>query len=191
MKRISSGVTIALLIAFSSAAFAWDYDHDWRRFGPLVWVDKNGKTIGRAVGEGSVQVVVEKLNLIVPVAGKLVCSSTGCTRSLAVTWGGNSSNGVSGVFFSQLDCRGDAWVSFFAPGSERAVGVVGRTLYIGSGEPPSSKAQLSVPYQSILAEDGTCNNVPGPPSPPQTILFYVWPVVKTMTLKYTPPFTLR
>jgi hypothetical protein len=191
MKRIFAGVSIALLVAFSSTTYAWDHDHDGKPLGPLIWVDKNGKTIGRAVGEGSVQVVVDKLNLIVPVAGKLVCSSTGCTRSLAVTWGGNSSNGVSGVFFSQPNCRGDAWVSFFAPGSERAVGVVGRTLYIGSGDPPSSKAPLSVPYQSILAEDGTCTNALPPPTPPQTIFFYVWPVVKTVTLKYTPPFTLR
>jgi hypothetical protein len=189
MKRISSGVTIALLIAFSSAAFAWDHDHDWRRFGPLVWVDKNGKTIGRAVGDARVQVKVDRLELVLPLGFVQVCSApnTACRFTLDVTWGA----GVAPVRFTQQDCGGVAYVTFLAAGSARAVGIAGPKLYIGEDSPstPSGSPVLPPPlsYLSILSGDGSCFNTTGP-------LWPAWRVETTLglgTLRFTPPFRLR
>jgi hypothetical protein len=44
MKRIFARVSITLLIGFSSTAFAWEHDHDGKPLGPLVWIDKKGKS---------------------------------------------------------------------------------------------------------------------------------------------------
>lgn len=63
-----------LLAAFAAAAFG--HGDDWNRTDkPLVWVDKDGKVIGRAVGgdasgRGAVQVKIHRLSLIVPVGNR-------------------------------------------------------------------------------------------------------------------------
>jgi hypothetical protein len=177
------------VIGFSPTAFAWEHDHDGKPLGPLVWVDKKGTTIGRAVGDARVQVKVERLELVLPLGFIQVCSApnTACRFTLDVTWGA----GLALVRFTQPDCGGVAYVTFLAAGSARAVGIAGPTLYIGenSASTPSGSPLLPPPlnYQSTLSGDGSCFNSTAP-------LWPAWRVEKTLglgTLRFTPPFTLR
>ena len=176
-----------LLAAFAATAFG--HDDDWNRTDkPLVWVDSKGKTIGRAVGgdsggHGAVQLRIHGLALIVPVGGQYVCSpKSPCKTLLRVAWGGE----FQSLFYSQPDCKNDdpnIYVTNLTPGSDRAVAVLGTTLYIGGTEPGTSVSYLST------FQGGSCFSftTPFPTS-------NAWKVVKTVdlsTLPYKIPFYLK
>lgn len=195
VMSVASGICSAtLLFAFGGAAYG--HDDDWSRTDkPLVWVDSKGKTIGRAVdgdsgGHGAVQLRVQGFSLIVPVGNEQSnCSTTlgfpfplGCDASLRVNWA------VGGIVFERSDCTGTAYVVSLFSGSDRAVGIYGKTLYIGDDSPTS---KLIVPAPKAVLTNGVCDpNVP--PDPFNT--FHGWKVDKTVglwTLGFKPPFSLR
>lgn len=180
-----------LLAAFAAAAFG--HGDDWNRTDkPLVWVDKDGKTIGRAVGgdsggHGAVQLKVQGLSLIIPVDNeRSVCPPgqfpfpLGCDLSLVVKWG------VVGLVFEDSECKGKPYVNSIFAGSDRAVGVYRHTLYIGIG----GKTSKAVTAKSIV-NNGVCDsNIP--PAPFNT--FSAWEVEKTVglwTLGFKTPFHLK
>lgn len=169
---------------------AYGHDDDWSRTDkPLVWVDSKGKTLGRAVGGdnsggGAVQLKIHGLSLIVPVGNKSECAPGqfpfSCDLLLTVAWR------LGGLVFTEPECKGQAYVTSLAPGSERAVGLYGQTLYIGDSNPKST----SVTYKSIVI-NGVCDsNV----SPPPFNTTPGWKVDKTFglwTLGFRPPFHLK
>lgn len=190
MKVVSRLCGAAVLLAFASTAFGHDDDQN-PTDKPLVWVDKNGKTIGRAVGFNAVQVRIDGLNLILPVNNRQVCSAPfTCDFYLDVQWGGFGGGATIGgpVIYSLPQCKGEARIVSIAPGSARAVAVIGLTLfgqklYIGADSPSS---QFS--FQSQLLPEGTCQDFPGGFTQP------AWKISKTLDLKnlpFRPPFYLR
>ena len=186
LSRVCSG---ALLVAFSSPALAWDHDHDGKPVGPLVWVDKKGKTIGRAVGDARVQVKVERLELVLPLGFIQVCSApnTACRFTLGLLPGVQvwpqsvSPSRIAGVLPMYPSLRRGRLSS----GCRWSNALYRRRL----GSDPSGSPLLPPPlsYQRPLSGDGSCFNATGP-------LWPAWKVEKTLglgTLRFTPPFTLR
>jgi hypothetical protein len=196
MTHVSKGLEITsricgatLLAAFAATAFG--HGDDWNRTDkPLVWVDKNGKTIGRAVGGdfggGAVQLKTQGLSLIVPVGNKSECAAGqfpfSCDVFLAVTWK------LGGLVFEDAECKSTPYVTTLFPGSDRAVGLYRQTLYIGDSEP---KSKL-VTVKAVLI-NGVCDsNV----SPPPFNTAAAWNVDKSKTiglwtLGFKPPFYLK
>lgn len=178
-----------LLAAFAATAFG--HDDDWNRTDkPLVWVDKDGKVIGRATamkfGGSAVQVRIRGLSLIVPIANK-----TGdcpdpftCEVYRIVTWGSEA------VYFTDSNCGGVAYVGAFnlTPGSDRALGVRGHTLYVGND---FLKSTL-ISYRSVSISATECLNSPPSPPNPETKA-QVWPVKEKFDLRTlgNPPFHLK
>ena len=161
VKFVSRVCGATLLAAFASTAFG--HGDDWNRTDkPLVWVDKDGKVIGRATtmkfGGSAVQVRIRGLSLIVPIANiTATCTNPFvCETSRTVTWGSEA------VYFSELDCGGTPYVGAFnlTPGSDRALGVRGHTLYVGNDE---LRSKLKT-YQSVSISAAECFNIP--PTPP-------------------------
>jgi len=177
-----------LLFSFGGAVYG--HDDDWSRTDkPLVWVDKKGKIIGRAVGGAinggaGVQVRIGKLSLIVPVANRSAdCApapGNACVVFLEVTWGG-----FAPLYWKDPDCRGQAYVGGLAPGSDRAVGIQGQTLYIGEGGPATV-----LTYQSSWF-GGTCVNVPPPPFPPQSAPVWRSETTRALSTLGQPPLRLK
>ncbi|MFO1206235.1 MAG: hypothetical protein U1E63_10990 [Burkholderiales bacterium] len=189
VMSVASGICSATLL-FALGGTAYGHDDDWSRTDkPLVWVDAKGKTIGRAVGGdssggGAVQLKIHGLSLIVPVGNRIECGPGqfpfSCDSFLAVTWR------PGGVMFTEADCKGDAYVTTLSPGSERAVGIYGQTLYVGDGKPKST----SVSFKSVVILGLCDSNV----SPPPFNTAPGWKVEKTpglWTLGFKPPFSLR
>lgn len=165
-----------LLAAFAATAFG--HGDDWNRTDkPLVWVDKDGKVIGRAVGgdsggRGAVQVKIHRLFLIVPVGNKTECGPGqfpfGCDQFLAVTWG------LGGLVFEDSKCEGKPYVTTLFAGSDRAVGLYRQTLYIGDGKPKSKTVTIKA-----VVINGVCDaNVSRPPFNTAA----AWEVEKTVGL---------
>jgi hypothetical protein len=189
-ESVVSGICgAAFLFGLASTASAHNGEQDGKLLGPLVWVDKDGKTIGRAVGGGNggggaVQLKIEGLSLIVPVDNKSECapgqSPFNCDRFLAVTWGAGS------LVFKDADCKGEAFVTGLTTGSDRAVGLWGQTLYIGDSKPKSTAVTIKA-----VVINGVCDaNV----SPPPFNTAPGWKVEKTLglwTLGFKPPFRLK
>jgi hypothetical protein len=175
-----------LLAAFAATAFG--HDDDWNRTDkPLVWVDSKGKTIGRAAGTNHVQLKVDRLSLIVPIGNDVCTSPFSCNTSLEVGWGAGGFLTI--VFFKALDCGGkEAYVTAPVPGSDRAVGIIGKTLYIGS----DVKNPSLVSIQSEFAF-GSCSNTRDPQGVPTPRDVSAWNVVMTRNLdRYgTKPFSLK
>jgi hypothetical protein len=198
MKQVSKGLKITSRICGATllavlASTASGHDDDQNRIDkPLTWVDKNGKPIGRAVGFNGVQVRIDGLNLILPVGNRQVCSAPfTCDTYLDVQWGGFGGGGATiggPVVYSKAKCEGEARLVSIAPGSARAVAVIGLTLgnqklYIGKNSPSSQFT-----YLSQLFPEGTCQDTPFPFTQP------AWEVAKTLDLKtlpYRPSFYLR
>jgi hypothetical protein len=188
MKLISESIKVAsrvcgaaLLVAFVSIAFGHDDDQN-RTDRPLVWVDKNGKTIGRAVGDHGVQARIRGWTLVVPVGNRAVCPTPEtCTIYLDVAWGGDSQT----LLFSGEKCSGDAYISAFSlvPGSSRPVVVLDNTLHIGAGRP-----LLPVPLKSQKSTLNGCFDFG------LSIPFLATKVETTLsltTLPFRPPFYLK
>lgn len=185
----------ACLFGLASTASAHNGEQDGKPLGPLVWVDKDGKTIGRAVGgdnggNSAVQVKVQGLSLIVPVRtkteDKTECAPGpfpfpfGCNSLLEVTWA------LGGLFFEDAECKGKAYVNTLFAGSDRAVGLYRHTLYIGDSQPKSKV----VTYKAVVIYGVCDSNVGAPPfnTAPG------WEVEKTVglwTLGFKPPFRLK
>jgi hypothetical protein len=179
-----------LLVPFATPSFAHNGEQDGKPLGPLVWVDDVGRTIGRALGGGTfgtsgVQLKIDGLSLIVPVDNKSECSAGQlfpfCDRFIKVGWG------VAPIAFKEDKCRGEAYVTELTPGSDRAVGVMGQTLYIGDG----TRKSTVVTVQSLWGSRGCepLQTIPG--SPPPSVPG--WRVEKTLGLGtlFKPPFRLK
>jgi hypothetical protein len=202
MKQVSKGwkglnITsricgATLLAAFTATAFGHNNEPN-PTDKPLVWVDNDGKVIGRATttkfGGSAVQVRTRGLSLIVPIANITNATCTQpfvCETSRTVTWGSEI------VYFSDADCGGTPYVGAFnlTPGSDRALGVRGRTLYVGND---SLKSTLLKSYKSASISATECLNTPAPPPGAEPSQANVWAVkyrVDLLTLG-KPPFYLK
>ena len=177
----------------TSTAFAGD-DDLWRLLRPLVWVDSKGRPIGRAVGSSAVQVRIGGLDLILPVTNIQSCTAPfTCNSSLNVGWGGNSLGPGAGapIVYKDPKCGGEARLVSIAPGSARAVAVIGLTLdgqklYIGVDGPSEMFT-----WQSQLFPEGACQDFPFPVTQPGWKIDPLRSPLPLKTLPYKTPFSLK
>jgi hypothetical protein len=174
---VASGICSATLL-FAVGGTAYGHDDDWNRTDkPLVWVDKNGKVIGRAVGDRGVQARIRGLTLVLPVGNTVGCDDK-CI-SLAVTWGGDSQT----LYFDGEKCGGNPYISGFqlVPGSARPVVILGNTLYIGPAKP-----LVPVDLKSQKSRLTGCLDFPA-----TLLASKVDMTVSVSSLPFTPPFYLK